>query len=39
MDVNKMMPGHDEKSHGCMQPQDMMIEKMWDKLSEDQKKK
>ena len=26
------MHGHGDKSQGCMQPQDMMIEKMWDEL-------
>jgi len=34
----KMMHGHGEKSQGCMQPQDMMIEKMWDELSDEQKR-
>jgi hypothetical protein len=33
-----MMPGHGEKSQGCMQPHEMMIEKMWDDMSDEQKR-
>ena len=30
-----MMHGHGDRSQGCMQPQEMMIEKMWDELSDE----
>jgi hypothetical protein len=33
-----MMHGHDQRSSGCMQPQGMMIERMWDELSDEQKR-
>jgi len=29
---------HGDRSHGPVQPQDIMIEKMWDELSDEQKR-
>ena len=37
VEVKKMMSGHGEKSQVCMQLHDIMIEKMWDDLSDEQK--